>query len=209
MSEHEQKDAKVSMDEIDDAFRETSADKPRPDISNIVATILAIAAYGKTPLDGIRHILESILMIPPENWEIAGLDLELREKAARMRTVCYSLIDFRKLDETDGMVSFPFDPDDADLYLSFFKGWNYLDLFPHEWRSAKASNNRRYYLKLLTITLRAGTDLSLCDTVKIAFIDDTTTFTFGLIEKLFRKYISSTVWEQAMGFIIGGHIAEK
>ncbi len=195
---------KISLEELEKVFRDTASDKPRPDISNLVATKLAVAFCAARPIDGIRHTLEAVLAIPKENWGLAGLVADEMERISKMRAVCYPIINFRKVDDTTGSIAFPFDPNDADLYLSFFEGWDYLDQYPAEWKSAKSRNNRRYYLKLLALTLKEGADLSLCDTVANSFIHSATPFTYALSEKLFKKFISATEWEQAMAFVTGG-----
>jgi|GEM_PF-6824272 hypothetical protein len=200
----EKQEGKVSKEQINKAFHETASDKPRLDINNLVATKLAIAFYSTDALIGIRHTLESILAIPQENYDLAGLDPEIREKAARYRSACTCLIKFRKVNEDTGIIAFDFDPEDADLYLSFFKGWESLDLYPEKWKEAKSANNRRYYLKLLVLNLKDGAPLGLCDTIINAFINEVTMFTYPLTERLFRNYISAEQWAQALGFVSGG-----
>lgn len=198
MSEEKEK---VSIEALDKDFHETAADKPRSDISNLVATKLAIGLYAMNPLDGARHILEAILAINPKNWEQAGLGPEVREKAMRLLTVCYPLIKPTHIDPETAIIAFPFDPDDADLYLSFWQGWDFPDPSSASYQRAKNTNNRRFYLKLLTLVLRDGTDIGFCDRVSNAYKINAIPFAYQLAETLFRKYVNLAAWEQALAFI--------
>jgi len=190
-----------------------SAVRPaKSDLEVLLASNLAHATFSK-PLDKIRLILETFMLLPPEMREKIAT-LEERNRAERLYRVAVSLSTVVQYPtvrgELDvfGSVGWCFPPEQAAEHLSFIKNIyridTDLDLDELTKDGPGSPGWRRYLVELYHALTRNTCSVLFIKMVTSEFIVTAMPFALELSRRVFQQFIGREAWTESLTVLRGG-----
>jgi hypothetical protein len=184
----------------------------RGDLESLLASNLAHATFAK-PLDKIRLVLETFMLLPAEEQEKITSQEE-RSRIERLYKVAVSLstvISYpapRGEIEAYGSVAWAFPPEQAPEHLDFINNvYRVAEDVDELTGEGKGSTGWRRYLTILYYAFtRNLCSLLFIKMVESEFIVSAMPFTLELSRRIFRHYVSRETWAETLMALHGARI---
>lgn len=182
----------------------------RGDLESLLTSNLAHATFAK-PLDKIRLILETFMLLPAEEQEkIASQEERSRiEKLYKVAVSLSTVISYpapRGEIEAYGSVAWAFPPEQAAEHLDFVSNiYRVTEDVDELVSEGKGSKGWRRYLTVLYYALTRNTcPLLFIRMVESEFIVSVMPFALELSRRIFQRFISAQTWTETLSALHGG-----
>ena len=186
--------------------------KQKGDLENLLATELAQATYSADPLQKLRHILESYLMLHENDRARVLPDPEERTLTLRLYMTTLGVLNIMPTHDSiradRAMIPFAFPPDQAYLFLEecltfswdltkYYRG-NFDRSYFLDRDSCTRAQIQEYYSKLLQFLSSGEAPIGLCLTIKTLFITYALPKALRILREIYTLFISPELWSDVI-----------